>query len=42
MTQPLEQVEKVLKAIATHRPEYEIEVPGDVADLDREFARSGL
>jgi hypothetical protein len=38
----LERVEKVLKAIAPHRPEYEINIPGDVADLDREFARLGL
>jgi hypothetical protein len=38
----LERVEKVLKAIAPHRPEYEIPMPGDVADLDREFARLGL
>ena len=38
----IERVERVLKAIAPHKPEYEIPIQGDVADLDRQFASLGL
>src|SRR5262249_13795731 len=38
----IERVEKVLKAIAPHRPEYQLPMPGDLADFDRELARLGF